>query len=97
MKQLFSDVFDFSVAGLGAGVKRFFISLLKTAGAAAVAYILLKLDSVHVTDFVKPMFAGYALMLFAAIRAVFAFLEEWLLTKAPVTVDATVVPDGTIA
>lgn len=97
MKQLFSDVFDFSSAGLVSGFKRFFISLLKTAGAAAVAYVLLKLDSIHITDYVKPMFAGYALMLFASIRAVFAFLEEWLLTKAPGDITAPTVPDGTIA
>lgn len=75
------SVLDFSTAGLGAAVKRFFLSLVKTMAAAGIAYILLRLDSVHISNYVRPMYAGDALVLLAGVRSIFAFLEEWLTTS----------------
>lgn len=81
--------FDFSTAGLGAGLKRFIFSLLKTMAAAGIGYILLRLDNLHVANFVEPQYAGIAVATLAGIRGIFALIDEWLTTQKVETIVPT--------
>lgn len=83
--------FDFSSAGWKEGVKEFFLSLFKTAVAAVIVYLGVKLDGLHLANFVKPMYALYAGLGLAGVRALMTSIYIWATTTATTvdTVSAT--------
>lgn len=82
-------VWDFSKAGIIAGLKKFVSSFLKTGGVALAAYALLKLNSYHVPADAH-YFVLYTSTLVTLRAAISAFLE-WVNT-IPAQVITTDVP-----
>jgi hypothetical protein len=80
---------DFSSAGVKLALKEFFTSLLKTALAAAIGYVILRLDGLHVSSYIDPMYAALAAAGIATLRALLTSLSKWATTTP--TVDNAVV------
>lgn len=88
---------DFSSAGWKAGVIEFFKSLGKTALAAALAFVLLKLKDLHLANYVRPEYATLAIATVAAVRALITSVWVWATTTdvTAVTSSATL-GDGSV-
>lgn len=71
---------DFSSAGLKEGTLKGLRSLARTMIAAGIAYLSLRLDNLHVANFVKPEYAANALVAVGGLHALLSFLGKWLTT-----------------
>ena len=80
---------DFSRAGVKGAVVEFFFSIVKTAVAAVVVYVGVKLNNLNVSHFVKPEYAIYGTLFIAGVRALLTSIGVWATTSSTATQDAT--------
>lgn len=82
---------DFSSAGFKKGLLNGLASLGKTMAAAAIAYVGLRLDNLHVANYVKPEYAVYAVTLIGFLHAAMTAAYHWLTTTPTVLGDGSVI------